>query len=1493
MFSNINRLKRIYSKGSPRMVRCYGGVLLILWLFLSSRLQAQSLKEEPLSSVITTAKASHVLSLEGQNTAISSSNKIPYTAAAGGGVAVPQALQLGGRIAWLRSMSNINQRFPWFLSGLTKVSSRFGLAKRMNLYLGSAGLLLGYIGQRFVSVNSVHQLAHINALELTESEELADVYIISQGEGSISAVPSLHESSKQLSSREPPPAPVLSPDLGSDDDHKEEKQSTAEVIKSAMSLQYEKAWKAFSDLDLSDYFYDKSYALSPDVELMKLNAKFLNYKNSYIRNIIKIFSISLSKYTSKKNLFYGWSRKTLKLFIRTQLASYKEYHLFLSMLFYKDIDSNDAYLSRIYQDSDIPARKKAIIDLLENFSITSPKRHGPLRDKISTKKEFIDMLSDVDIKDLRDRMLAIKTDDGLMFKKSELQYIKKQHIINFIDKLRNPSEKHTYITYIMNFQDSIESLSDHKFVEISKIKSYFKDYILRIVNIEKGDQRRVTHANEIGDSAYDQLINLEESLIKSNLLHLKNKEKHLISYDNMKKIKKEHVIRFVDEKLLDDIDKNMFSLLVLSKANASYIIDKVHNYNFLVEDIIRRISYLSSRFLKYLESNSITEKDSTVNLTYNELDNMYNELTDEEMLHNINKSKAFSKINLYNFENFDANNIKWFVSKRLNSVVDRHLFFGEFLGLDSPKGVFLAKYYDMPNNTLRTKKFIFKKNLLKIFESGLDSVAGIKNYPYVDSILTFSSLQDVYLRLMNNSFNEISSRVNNYAKVKRGIEVDIRYLNKKNIQFFHDTILDTDIKKHLFYSIVLSLDKSRYDNIIDIYGRQYSSLRTSKRVAVNKLIDIISNDSLNGVSVDFLLNPEKSTDFNYIKNRFDDLTSTKLVTMIKKNIKDFYSPRYHAQYVVKEAHNLVGYINKKHIDSFMFYYLKNDEMKWFIYITQVLNIGNVKVSEINEKYYLAKDSVGPLKKYMIETILNITKLDVEQNIVRNLPIVDKVLSIEELRDKYLGYSHDYIARRLHANLKYVSNRFESHIKKIVITKSNLENFYKNELNTVFKEHIFLSKIFLLDSHSDEDMAKLYNVSTQSFRKRVHVIRNFLFMASTGGYSYLGSQGKTVSKKTEDIFNKDHEKYMTLSDDDQLALIYRSAALKDYPDFHHFFTKDVYRRFFEVNLLKIDNKNHKMNRHIFYCLVLGICDTDKVGISMLYKVRENQVGKIYRKLINSIRYTMYASQPSLRIMLYEKNYYKEFAQIYDPYSRKANIFPVLRIKTLFHNLHEDDAHLWFEHLNISDNDLKITKKVMDIFLQLYVKSDLDWHILFYFILYFDYVDQNYLASIYSLDLSDLLNRKQHLLDILKVISQAPTGSFDDTDIYLRDHQIIDVANAPYRLELWKVKDMFRNLSNEEIVDKVLDSNFVFRSDPDFKRKIVSLKDSHSKEIVEQIYKVLKYRPVLWHCFLSVILKLDNTKSFDFKKLYGYNSASIFSIKSRLNKQIEDAIKSVFE
>ncbi|MCY4443609.1 MAG: hypothetical protein OXC44_02280 [Proteobacteria bacterium] len=447
-----------------------------------------------------------------------------------------------------------------------------------------------------------------------------------------------------------------------------------------------------------------------------------------------------------------------------------------------------------------------------------------------------------------------------------------------------------------------------------------------------------------------------------------------------------------------------------------------------------------------------------------------------------------------------AQNIQYFVDHILDTSIKKHVFFSFFLHLNQDKKADIAREYMVTQAAIYQIKTKVLNQLKELGSTGKINTNNYYNhYPKIKAVSSgerdFSYLQKLYRKMLKSSPDELVFRWEYFLKKYHKYNKEsLDYLHIDQLSRYETLHLNTQKKKHIFYSLVLRLDEAN-----GVYLRDYYELRGSGSIAIKKknmFFQLLNLAHTGKLKMDFGFRnlAEKTTPNNkavikgveyFEKSFYKDLHEKpkSIIQFLYNLLKD------HPQFAGQELRYITVEKLKKYISTVLV-----DSKKKNVFYLLILNPGQMSALTFSKLYEVNAASISRTRRYIIDDLFYMAthkKLTYRNNGVNNAflkkttPPYRNIKNFDDLVDIFhydtVHHREDMIRE---VNIQVDRRKQKRGLQnKVSISMDNINEVYKNNQNDMISQHIFLSTILRLDDAYGEDLVSLYKIPSDKISIR--------------------------------------------------------------------------------------------------------------------------------------------------------------------------------------------------------------------------------------------------------------------------------------------------------------------------------------------------------------------------------------------------------------------------
>ncbi|MCY4444411.1 MAG: hypothetical protein OXC44_06395 [Proteobacteria bacterium] len=813
------------------------------------------------------------------------------------------------------------------------------------------------------------------------------------------------------------------------------------------------------ELNLSEQYYDRHInQLHPELKI--LLTRFLNIKNK--QEVQRLITPLLSKHhiIKDEHKISSWDVEKIHLFIKNQLTSYKELHLFLKTTFHTKQTSLEP-LSRYYGEnpSTLASRIEYIKLLSRTFDISTPNRLPPLVHKFKSSNEFIDIFQKLSDEDIKNRLSKIKIRNKYLFNQNFLINLEKKHILQFL-KTIHFQEKRSFISRILVLNDTVPNLLPASLDNDETVAIKLKQFVARANKLEK----------EYQFYQYVSSENLRLSdLLRDDTLINKLSHSQIIEKSKIYHITINTVEDFIHNHLHDHLSKAVFLIYTLNYRE----IDIFHfneYWQISIPDVLQKKEEVRKKFVHFIDNkhSKTTKHDSTIEKTTLKFDdqkkqdlfskNLYYTLNEDAVIERLANSHIMDSNNFLN--DITINTLNKFVLNNIVNPHDWYIFYVFFLEIEKKNELEASQDLGVVKSTITQRKYAFKKilNDIAMKDGDTSDQSAFFVTPYTAGRLGYTELESLYHEIEKNDFYIIVDRISSFLIENIGENKKLyNRISKNTISMYLNTALDSQLKRHFFFTIMLKLDQSKIADIVKLYNINYNNITSIKRGLIRKLVKLLSYE---------ISHLHKSTNLSELKKYYSRMSYSNIADKIKNNILE------HSKKNKEEFKTALDKMKKHHIRYFTQNNLGKNEIKWMLYLSRIININQVTSSEIAKLYNKNKQYIDTMLFATISQLINIINKD-----DINAHHLFKSTDLSKLKKYYSGMSFSRIKNKIMTNVIASSRENKEDLTAILnkMKQDHLHYFvqYKLQDNDI-KWMVYLSRIININQVTSSEIAKLYN-----------------------------------------------------------------------------------------------------------------------------------------------------------------------------------------------------------------------------------------------------------------------------------------------------------------------------------------------------------------------------------------------------------------------------------
>ena len=417
----------------------------------------------------------------------------------------------------------------------------------------------------------------------------------------------------------------------------------------------------------------------------------------------------------------------------------------------------------------------------------------------------------------------------------------------------------------------------------------------------------------------------------------------------------------------------------------------------------------------------------------------------------------FKKADLYHL----INNKQYINMQKMKKFIDEILLNDQF------------KTYVLLNLILKIDEYQLN-NMLNIYQTNRPWIYKTKRF-IKDKLIIFLNETILSLDELSKKFNSLSDiDLVNLIYTNIAPDLNINHVDIKLLKKALEQKLNTDFKKHIFYSTVLKLDEASHKHLSKMYNvSKDKSIVT--RFRVNKKISKFIDGSI--VSLPILESRFKQLDNHQLKNLFTSNNQDIILKVMESNPEIINNQKILDQFI--SAEKLTDYYHQ----------LKNNDQKDIhrhVFLSTILNLDEADSSEIALFYDKSKEQIRVINQEVFSDIFHekySNKLNLDQL------IKDYHNALQQDQQWLLSSVKDFLRKSYYFKGANSANSFLiNHL-----TIDDITSFLENKLQSDdLSLHVFLSLVLKLDSGSSSSIAKMYNTSDNLIRyRKKHMAKLFL------------------------------------------------------------------------------------------------------------------------------------------------------------------------------------------------------------------------------------------------------------------------------------------------------------------------------------------------------------------------------------------------------------------
>ncbi|MCY4443493.1 MAG: hypothetical protein OXC44_01665 [Proteobacteria bacterium] len=1039
-------------------------------------------------------------------------------------------------------------------------------------------------------------------------------------------------------------------------------------------------WQRFQQARLGEHYYDNVAGFKSHPEMLSLLNQY------FILDEQKVFYHLVHLATADKEPLFNasqlekWEKHLLSKFIHLQLVSFKELHLFLRTLMPQHITTPLPKVVAHYQVSmaEWRSRETYILSLLKDFREDSPRRFGPVRDKIVTIKDAISFVESLSASELQARVAQIEIEGLILADSIDISQVSSEDVINFIQSLDNTEFKKIFIGHILSLTDKSisQELSQRSVVHRLVLKRQFFKYLQKIHQSSHlgttQTQRLLALKSDLSELTHKQLIS---SLLKTTI-----KGKRALSYSHAQNVSKEDVMKFFDS-LKTVIEQDVFLHLVL-KGEEDQIEEVGSRYDIVdIQEIFRLKANVVENFMQSLQPILKDIIGSNEN-SFEDVQEIYQGLEPEDILAKLKTSSILEAENIDNLNHFNSDSLNHLVKTLLRNPVDWHIFYVLFLNLDDVPVGYLAALHQISHKSIRHKRDLFQTHLVNIFRNGHLDGSSYHTAAHLEGVHSLDSLIKLYDHFHRRGGvkylkEQLYSTLRNSKYYENENLEDITW---EKIQFYFQKALKTDLKKHLFLSFFLRLDQAELHDFKERYTYTKESNILKHRNVINKeLLALVYRDTKYDhalmISKEHVKNP---LDLDELKGIYAAIPEARVVSRMIANLYQLPSSRHYSPEEIKQFRKIVEKLTIEDVHEFVYFQLKDHIIRWNLFLSDMLGAIELNREHLSKiSYYPSVKAMGGERKRMVDALLSIITRHKFSHHPKLRPLRYEALTIEQVRDMYDGMTRrEKIKRIIRALLE---DKSKSHAYPR-ITEAHLKYFTKRYLNTALKERVFYSEFLRLDytDYPQQWPSEYQSHNKKTILRRRSDIKN-QWLALLAAPHFPDSKD-AVALKALPILHKLTKQYFKLSSQEVLERIRNSYIFEGYSEAVDYLSVDTVNEFMKKTL---NNRSHleisQFIWHLYFCEVLKLCNKmDRREYLTLHALS-------HKDLVYTYRYTI---KKNLLYLIYRDNQGYQDLINNDPNSssKKVSLLNAVRHHPFLANP-DPNAHirLGFSYLNIYLDD----------------------------------------------------------------------------------------------------------------------------------------------------------------------------------------------------------------
>ncbi|MCY4443607.1 MAG: hypothetical protein OXC44_02270 [Proteobacteria bacterium] len=459
------------------------------------------------------------------------------------------------------------------------------------------------------------------------------------------------------------------------------------------------------------------------------------------------------------------------------------------------------------------------------------------------------------------------------------------------------------------------------------------------------------------------------------------------------------------------------------------------------------------------------------------------------------------------------------------------------------------------------------------------------------------------------------------------------FLKAQNIQYFVDHVLDTSIKKHVFFSFLLHLNQDKMIDIARDYRVKKDAIYQTKLRMLKQLKELATTGKVNTntisnynhyVRVEAVVSGEKP--FSYLQNLYHEMLEREpedLVFRWEHFIKHYR--KYNTQS-----------LNYLHIDQLSRYerlYLNTQKKKHILY-SLILRLDDASGVYLQDLYQLrSSGTIANQKKIMFSQLLALAhtgKLQMDfgfRNIPEKTAPNNNKMGIKNLEDLDRSFNSD-LDEKPESIIQFIYYLLKDHPQFVgqelrYITVQKLKKYVSAVLVTPKKKHVFYSLVLHQGQLNSLMFSDVYKVDRSNIsRIRKYIIDDLFYMAT---HKELMFQDNGVSNA---FLKKTQPSSKNIKDFEDLVDIFHYNTAHYGEDILREVNIQVNRRRQKRGLedkvsVSMDNINEvfkdiekdRTYQHIFLSTILQLDDANGEFLASLYKTSSYNISVRRSKVLD--------------------------------------------------------------------------------------------------------------------------------------------------------------------------------------------------------------------------------------------------------------------------------------